>query len=93
MRLPAATARLFPHERPEDVADPAHRPFLIARLLEAGDRADLRWLSAEVDESALAACLAARGDLLSRRSAAFWRLLLDGDLAPAAADAEATWPP
>jgi hypothetical protein len=90
---PPAARRLFAHYDPAALGEPAHRPFLIARLLEEGDAADLRWLAAEVGEPALAGWLAAHGGRgLSRRSRAFWQTVLGPTAAPAPAAAAALWP-
>lgn len=93
MSLPAATRRLFPH-LPAGAPDPdRHRPFLLARLLEEGDSADLRWLTARLPEDELLAWLAARGGrALSRRSRVFWELLLDAGAGPAHPLAAELWP-
>lgn len=72
MELPPETRRLFPGYDP----DPG-LPFVIARLLEDGDEADLRWLTGNVPESELAAWLESRGARqLSLRSRAFWEAVL-----------------
>jgi hypothetical protein len=61
-------------------------PFVIARLLEDGDSADLRWLIGAAGEPALAAWLERHGARqLSRRSLAFWQLALGRRARPAAA--------
>lgn len=72
MELPPETRRLFPgcDLKPG-------LPFVIARLLEDGDEADLRWLTRHVPESELAAWLESRGGRqLSLRSRAFWEAVL-----------------
>ena len=97
MRRPAATARLFAHERStQDGAIPdreRHLPHLLARLLEEGERADLRWLTSQVAEAEIAAWFAASGGrALSRRSRAFWRLLLAVEPSPPPAAASELWP-
>lgn len=52
-------------------------PFLIARLLEDGDGADLAWLTEAIAEDDLAAWLERHGGRqLSRRSRAFWEIVL-----------------
>ncbi|MEA2695168.1 MAG: hypothetical protein QOJ16_4555 [Acidobacteriota bacterium] len=67
-------------------------PFLLSRLLEDGDGADLRQLFTEVSEPEAAAWLAARGGRqLSVRSRAFWDLVL-GTASPAIPDISAFWP-
>jgi hypothetical protein len=74
--IPPETRRLFPGYADADLS--AGLPFLIARLLEDGDEADLRWLTHQVPESDLAAWLESRGGRqLSVRSRAFWEAVLD----------------
>lgn len=65
-----------------DPSDPANAtaldPWIMARLLEDGDRDDLAWLSARLGEETLAAWLELQGSRrLSLRSLAFWAVLLD----------------
>lgn len=70
----AAMMRLFPHHEADAVAA---SPLLVARLLEDGDGRDLASLFESMGESAVAAWLAERGGRqLSRRSRAFWTLVL-----------------
>ena len=76
MEIPPETRRLFPGYADTDLS--AGLPFLIARLLEDGDEADLRWLTRNVPETDLAAWLEQRGGRqLSLRSQAFWEAVLD----------------
>jgi hypothetical protein len=83
--------RLFPGAAGPDLARSASTAFVIGRLLEEGDREDLRWLSRAAGEEALHRWLAQRGRRqLSRRSRAFWSLLLEGT--PAAARDDPLWP-
>jgi hypothetical protein len=90
---PAAARRHFAHYQAAALDDPAHRPFLIARLLEDGDGADLRWLLAEVGEAALGAWLERHGGRqLSRRSRVFWERVLARDAPAPPAAAAALWP-
>jgi len=73
LEIPAETRRLFP-----GYDSTLGLPFLIARLLEDGDEADLRWLTRNVPETELAAWLEQRGGRqLSLRSRAFWEAVLD----------------
>jgi hypothetical protein len=76
--LPAAALRLFPAAPPHlDAAAPD--PYVLGRLLEDGDGADLAWLCGELSESALAAWVERHGARrLSRRSLAFWTLMVGG---------------
>jgi hypothetical protein len=92
--LPDVTLRLFPdaaepgagepgagHPGAGDPLDPrAHAPHVIARVLEDGDRRDLAWLFGAYGRERLSAWLRKRGERqLSRRSRAFWRVILDAD--------------
>jgi hypothetical protein len=89
---PPDTARLFPDDAslPDPAAD---RPYLFARLLEEGERADLRWLTALVPEAEIAAWFATSGGrALTHRSRSFWQLVLGVEPAPAPAVAAELWP-
>lgn len=82
MTLPAGVRRLFPHyleKGEESDLDPRRVPgFLISRLLEDGDAADLAWLRQTLGEAEMAAWLKRHGGRqLSIRSRAFWELVLD----------------
>ena len=94
--LPPATLRLFDGYDPAMLHDPASREFVIGRLLEEGDAADLAWLGNQVDREALAGWVRRRGARqLSRRSRLFWRQVLE--LGPEPADEsvrtrEEIWP-
>ena len=73
-RLPAGARRLFPHH-PEPPDPARHSDFVIERLLDEGDSADLRWLVARFGEPRLREWLGAHGARrLSRRSRALWSL-------------------
>ena len=77
MSPPAELRRLFPDFSDRDISQLEPTSFVIGRILEEGDTTDLRWLCARSGEAQLAAWLEARGDRqLSRRSRAFWSLLL-----------------
>lgn len=93
--LPEAARRLFSEPPPAvDLNLEAHGPFIIGRLLEDGDGEDLSWLSENVPEAALASWVRDRGRRqLSRRSAAFWSLILaQSPETPAGAEiAEMLW--
>lgn len=84
-RIPAGALRLFPHQ--SEPPDPERFPdFVIERLLDEGDSADLAWLVAQFGEARLREWLAARGARrLSRRSRALWSLALgvEGSAPPA----------
>jgi len=99
--LPAAALRLFPDHAASDLALADAAPFVVGRLLEDGDRADLAWLFGAVSEADAGDWLARRGGRqLSRRSRAFWQLVIgipgDRPPVPAAGDpspaAVALWP-
>lgn len=77
MRAASALRRLFSELADGDLERLEPTPFVIGRLLEEGDRSDLGWLCGAVEETALVSWLEARGSRqLSRRSRAFWSLLL-----------------
>ena len=66
---------------------------MIGRLLEDGDGADLAWLCETVPEEELAAWLEHHGGRkLSRRSRAFWEVVLAAVPSPAAASGDLLWP-
>jgi hypothetical protein len=68
-------------------------PWVIGRLLEDGDGADLAWLTESVPEADLAAWLERHGGRrLSRRSRAFWEVVLGRPAGPAAEAGAALWP-
>lgn len=79
--LPAGTRRLFSgYASPPEAELPA--PLLFARLLEDGDPADLAWLFQNFPEADVAAWLERHGRRqLSRRSRAFWEVVLGGSAA------------
>ena len=90
--LPENTRRLFAHYEPGGLDLRRHRLFLIARLLEDGDGADLAWLARAVPEAELAAWLAGRGGRqLSARSRAYWRIVL-GVETPGGLSSPELWP-
>jgi hypothetical protein len=75
--VPAETARLFPHLAGGVPLERKSRDFLIARLLEEGESADLTWLTSTVPVDELREWVRARGNRqLSRRSLRFWTLVL-----------------
>lgn len=75
MTLPPAARRLFPGYDESLLTAPGGRGLLLARLLEDGDRGDLRWLFATVADDEVRAWLETEGQRqLSRRSQALWRL-------------------
>jgi hypothetical protein len=91
--LPAGARRLFAGYAGEDLTPERAPSLLIYRLLEDGDAADLAWLLATFPEPEIAAWLARHGGRqLSRRSRAFWELVLGVEASPANAEARALWP-
>jgi hypothetical protein len=92
--LPEPTRRLFPGYAEDTEADLARSaPFVIARLLEDGDSADLAWLCRTVPEPELAAWLERRGGRqLSLRSRAFWEVVLGRPAGGEAPARSALWP-
>ena len=97
MRLPVppGARRLFPHYD-EAALDPAHGGgslVVVARLLEDGDSADLVGLTSRISESGLAAWLERHGGRqLSRRSRAFWEVVLGRQAAPPNEARRLLWP-
>ena len=76
-RLPISAERLFGHYDLGALDLRQAAPFLIGRLLEDGDAADLRWLAGTYPETELTAWLTRHGErALSARSLAFWRTVL-----------------
>lgn len=91
MSLPAQTHRLFSHYAAEDAASSA--AFVFGRVLEDGDRHDLAALFNRTGEAPLAAWLAERGGRqLSRRSRAFWSMVLATVAGPCAEGHDDLWP-
>jgi len=77
MSMPGAVRERFSGYDDAELSAATHRDFLIARLMEEGDGAELRWLSRACGRDALVSLLARRGGrALSRRSRAFWERLL-----------------
>jgi hypothetical protein len=90
---PAHALRLFPGVD-ESGLDPAS-PQVIARLFEDGDVRDLRWLTEAVPEERLAEWLERHGGRqLSRRSRAFWEVVLGRAAGPRSPEpiGSALWP-
>ena len=80
MKVSAAARRLLPEVSDLALTEPAHEAFLIARLLQAGDSADLRDLFAQHPESRVCQVFEQRGSRqIDRRSRAFWSLVLATD--------------
>lgn len=78
IRLPDATRRLFP-DAPSALDPGFHAPHVIGIVLEDGDRRDLAWLFRTYGRERVVDWLRRRGERqLSRRSRAFWRVVLGG---------------
>jgi hypothetical protein len=88
---PAGTARLFPHLTGGVPLASGSHAFLIARLLEEGDSADLAWLTSVVPLGELREWVRSCGcRQLSRRSLRFWSLVLDVE--PGDEPGDELWP-
>ncbi len=90
--LSSGTRRLFPHYRDAEDLATAAPDFLMIRIMEEGDRTDLRWLTQCFPEAEIARCFDRLGlRQLSRRSRAFWRLVLDRET-QTTPSSDALWP-
>jgi hypothetical protein len=88
---PSSLQRLFPDSAAGLLSEPAN-PVVIARILEEGEEADLRWLTETLDEGELGRWLEARGGRqLSPRSRSFWCLVLGTAPSPASELQEELW--
>jgi hypothetical protein len=93
MTLPPGARRLFSGYDETDLAPERGGSLLIARLFEDGDSRDLAWLLGVMPEPALADWLGRHGGRqLSRRSRAFWEVVLGRKAGPAAPGASELWP-
>jgi hypothetical protein len=93
LTLPAGARRLFPHYGEEDLDLGTHSAFLIGRLLEDGDGADLTWLAGAVPETEIAGWFVRHGGRqLSARSRELWRAILGCEPGPTVPEAKALWP-
>ncbi|MFP5287084.1 MAG: hypothetical protein ACLGI9_15190 [Thermoanaerobaculia bacterium] len=93
MTKPPGTRRLFSGYDEEDLTPERGGSLLIARLLEDGDGRDLAWLAGRVPEPVLGDWLGRYGGRqLSRRSRAFWEIVLGREAGPAPPGAEQLWP-
>ncbi|HSF41827.1 MAG TPA: hypothetical protein VLT87_18645 [Thermoanaerobaculia bacterium] len=85
--------RLFAHYEESDLTPDRGGSLLLARLLEDGDSADLSWLAAQISEPVLADWLARHGGRqLSRRSRAFWEVVLGREAGASVPGAGELWP-
>ena len=77
IHLPANTAWLFPEYAFEDIDLTTHRGVIVERLLERGSWEQVHWLFDTYGEEIVADWVQRHGfRLLSKRSFAFWRLVL-----------------
>jgi hypothetical protein len=91
--IPASVRARFPGVDEAALGAAAYRDFLVVRLLEEGDGAELAWLVRAAGRDALADIVARRGGrLLSRRSRVFWQRLLGVDAPAAHPLARELWP-
>jgi hypothetical protein len=91
--LPEAARRLFPNQLSDRLSTDRFESTILERLLEDGDRDDLRWLTSEIPEERLIGWLRERGDRqLSDRSRAFWSLLLGVPAPTRRARGNELWP-
>ena len=76
--IPTETLRLFAHYDQEALGTDEASDFVVLRLAEEGDRADLAWLVGRVGVARLTAVFERHGRRqLSARSRAFWQTVLD----------------
>lgn len=76
--MPADMAWLFPEYSFATMDVQTHRGVIIERVLERGSGEQLKWLFTTYGETAVAEWVAKRGfRLLSKRSFALWRLVLN----------------
>ena len=92
--LPASAAtRLFAGYAASDLASPAGRGLLLARLLEDGTGPEVAWLLARDGEAVVGDWVAGHAHRqLSHRSRIFWAWVLDRELAPPSPAAAQLWP-
>ena len=76
--MPADSAWLFPEYDADEMDLVQYRGVIIERILERGSQDQLRWLFRTYGEADVAAWVRRHGfRLLSKRSFALWRLVLD----------------
>jgi hypothetical protein len=77
-QLPDRTRHLFADYPDPDGLTELYPEFVIGRILEEGDSADLEWLFRRFEESEIVGWLDKYGSRqLSRRSRSFWSLVLE----------------
>lgn len=82
-RVPGFLRPLFWDTRLADLSADYHRDFVLARLLESGDRRAMRWAFKTYPKAALLSFLQGRGAaVLSGRALRFWTMLLRGEGTP-----------
>jgi hypothetical protein len=78
LKLPVATAWLFPEYDCADMDDESYADVIVERILERGAWNELRWLFTRYGEPRVREWVCGHGfRLLSKRSFALWRLALD----------------
>ena len=93
MSLTPGAQRLFSAYDEADLTPARSGSLLIARLLEDGDAADLAWLFRTFSEPVVAGWLSRQGGRkLSRRSRAFWQVVLGTEATPPRDASDALWP-
>jgi len=76
-RVPRFLNSLFWDARPADLSVRHHRDFILARLLESGNREAVAWVFRTYPKAQVRAFLRDRGsEVLSPRTKHFWRMLL-----------------
>lgn len=75
MSLPPEVTRLLWDVDPSAIDLVAHADFVIERVMGRGSLAAMRWLRQTYDRDLLAGFLLRKGDRLSPRDRAYWRLV------------------
>jgi hypothetical protein len=73
--LPAYVAELFWDVDPGSIDLTAREDYVLARVMARGTSHAMRWLREQYSEAQLAAYLRRKGDALSPRDRAYWRLV------------------
>ena len=93
LALPPSTHRLFAHYPVDSLGLGDATEFLVGRLLEDGETGDLQWLTTAVSEECLVDWLRRRAARqLSRRSRAFWEIVLGCQAEEPLFDSRELWP-
>lgn len=73
--LPPEVKRLLWDVDPETIDLVAHRDYVIERVMSRGGIVAMQWLRRVIERDVLAGFLERRGDRLSPRDRAYWRLV------------------